>query len=554
MRKRETWEAWRAHRTSLLRDWHKGRRAELHRWATLMRVVLLAWLAWRELHAAGLERLYTCLQAQADRLCAKCLAGWIVYTERQQAKRHALLFAAGVLQRRCLAGWAGWMGSRLAKRPRRAELMGRARLKALASAHARWGMLSATHSAWKGSLQLGAAEGSRFEKCRAIGCWRRSCTRRCRAALLSRRAYLFMASYLLGRIVESWKGLLFARAAIAALLPRAEARLCRIVSRHFVWRWSAATQSALSHLDNSRLCARAVALVGGRVALHRLSDLAASRRRRLSSLQAAASGVKVVLTGRSWRGWIRAYEAREMGRVLALRRARGMRRWRGFAVLERALEDSLSLASAHASYSAKMGDLSKWKHFTFLMEQRVAMRRLEASIARRHAHHVQARALGTWIVVGAALHRGELSCALARRCSLSRPMHIWREEKDAEEARDMAWRRGVRHQYLTLLRRDMCVWRLHLACALRMDQRVKAGRTSIGRKAKRRALAIWLLRAATDGQLLSQARDHVWCRAGYGVRASSAPRKVRVWMEGGLKQCIRLRVLLMVFFRHSNDS
>ena len=106
--------------------WSRGKSAELHAWRSLMRLVLRAWRGWHAVIQASVARNVAAIQSRADRLCAWCLGGWMLYVRQRWNARGALLHLANTLQRRCLRHWAAWLTTRRSKRPERSIIARRA--------------------------------------------------------------------------------------------------------------------------------------------------------------------------------------------------------------------------------------------------------------------------------------------------------------------------------------------------------------------------------------------------------------------------------------------
>lgn len=241
-----SWRSWRLSR------WHKRMSAELHRWSSLMRLVLLAWRGWHALHVTAQERRAHALQARADRLCAWCLGGWCCYVAMRGRARHSLLHFATTLERRCLLGWAAWMAERLRKRPSKTRMAQAAAVQVRRTTWRRWVAAAERHGA--NLLQQCAAQRLAVDHAleAALSKWNAARTGAVHRSLLSRRAYIFMAARLEARIFDAWSGLRRQRLLLVALAPRARARLEVARLRHGVDAWR---QAAALCVSASALCA-----------------------------------------------------------------------------------------------------------------------------------------------------------------------------------------------------------------------------------------------------------------------------------------------------------
>lgn len=208
-----------------LHRWHREKTAELHQWRTLMRLVLCAWRGWYALLTAGVARRDAALQRRADRLCAWCLGGWVLYVHQRWRARGGLVHYANALMQRCLSLWATWVESRHRKRPERERLIRVAAARALRGAWRRWTAAAERRGTILLECAMAARLASEAEMERAVAKWAVHRLDAARRATQQRRAYIFMGTRLLGRVAAAWRGMLSTR---KPLLTRAHRPMLRV--------------------------------------------------------------------------------------------------------------------------------------------------------------------------------------------------------------------------------------------------------------------------------------------------------------------------------------
>ena len=482
IRRLRSWRSWRLSR------WHKRMSAELHRWSSLMRLVLLAWRGWHALHLTAQERRAHALQARADRLCAWCLGGWCCYVAMRGRARHSLLHFATTLQRRCLLGWAAWMAERLRKRPSKTRMAQVAAVQVRRTTWRRWVAAAERHGA--NLLQQCAAQRLAVDHAleAALSKWCQARTGAVHRALLSRRAYIFMAARLEARIFDAWSGLRRQRLLLVALAPRARARLEVARLRHGVgaWRQAATLRVCASALGASRRLAVEVAAAraGARAFLVSLR----ARSQRVAQLHAAAEAAKALSTRPLWNGWRRVHAAREAARAAAVRASRGWRRWAGRA--RRTSVHCAQLGHAVAMHSASLGRrvATAWHLAARLQASR---RSASATVDGRRRRATLQRAWRTLARVAVEMHCQEYARLMGERRRKRAIVGEWLRLTLATNAFDASWRRSVRHRYFVLLRVLLRAWRGLLALRHERWASVLEAEARFGKRRRRRALLHW---------------------------------------------------------------
>ena len=220
----------RRYRTACLHRWHREKSAELHRWRALMRLVVRAWRGWYAILAETAARRDAALIRRADRLCAWCLGGWVLYVRQRWHERAALIHRADTLQQRCLNAWAVWVAARLRKRPERERLARVAATRALQMAWPRWVATADRRAAALLESAMAALLANEKRAEHAVATWAAYRLRAARRATQLRRAYLFMGTRLLTRVAGAWRGALTASRTPALLHPTRPPPFCNVIA------------------------------------------------------------------------------------------------------------------------------------------------------------------------------------------------------------------------------------------------------------------------------------------------------------------------------------
>lgn len=485
-------------------------RADLHRWRALLRVAFHAWRVSLAAQHANLSRRADELVLRATRMCRVCWAGWLRYVSLSVAARRVLVGRALRLLRTCLGGWSTWLEARRLKRPAKVALRRRGRLSRLRLAHHRWAAAANERRMAQALIVLAAAQSRSAALSASVARWRAARAVLLRRAVRTRRAYLFMASRLLGAVMGAWRQLPEARRRLEAAVPRVAARLQLTRLRLQVGRWQLAVASAAGRKHLLAGCdrrARTAALCAALAALRAPALRQCARRRAAVAVAAAGRASALCL---HLRGWRIAYTRRSQGREAVAAMARGLRQWRRAAGTSKRRTAAATAASADAALRWRRGWLGWWRALS-------SARRLERQglvLARQAGRHADSRrAFGQWRPCARFSAAAAAAAEAARAVLLARVVCDWRAQTAEAEAADGAWRRAVRSRYFRLVGRGFGGWSLLVEWRRALRGRGQAVCAARRRLHRLRAVSVWRSRAAAAASRRALAESFAEARA-----------------------------------------